>query len=681
MSAGKLTRRQFLKASAAAGTGLCASSLVGCSRRPAPAQLSERVVILGFDGMEPSFVSKWMAEGKLPNMSRLAARGGFHKLATSNPPESPVAWASFVTSSNPGKHGIYDFLRRDPETYFPDIVAPDQVPPKFLLKLIPVRRPKLVRTRGGTSFWKHADDARIESTIFQVPASFPPDELTYGRQLSGLGIPDIRGTQGTFFYFATDLSELEVGNTEFGGKLVKLKLIGDMAKSEIEGPKNPLAKKFSRISTPVSFKLDRGAHKVTISACGRTQTVPERSWSDWFTVTFQVTPLAKIHSIGKFYVLQTSPALRIYLMPLSWDPRSPAVPISNPADFAERLAKANGLYKTLGWAIDTWALTEQRIDEEVFLHDVYETLGQREKNVLYLLQKHPGNLFAAVFSATDRVQHTFWRFIDPASPRYDDYLAKKYAGAIEELYRRCDDIVGKVMESCGEKASVFIVSDHGFHPFRKGFNVNTWLVRNGFMTFLGTEGEKTYNLDDLFSQGDFFPDVDFSRTRAYALGLGQIYINLEGREKFGCVSPGQDYEETVAAIINGLRKVTDPETGEPVVFNAYPRKQIYHGPFFDQAPDIQIGFRSGYRVSWQSTLGAIPRELVSPNRKIWSGDHCSLEQSITHGVLLSSLRISSPSPSIMDIGPTALKLLGVPIPEDFDGEPLVVSGAAARRGA
>ena len=671
MSSSRLSRRDFLKTAAVAGAGLCAGSLVSCSRRPPAANIAERVIVIGFDGMEPSFVRKWMGEGKLPNMAKLIADGGFHTLATTNPPESPVAWASFVTSSNPGKHGIYDFLRRDPQTYLPEIAAPDRVPPKFLLDLIPVRRPKLIRTRGGTSFWKVADDHKIESTIFQVPASFPPDDLTYGRQLSGLGIPDIRGTQGTFFYFASDLSEAEAGNTEFGGKLVRLRMRNGVAASEIEGPRDPLAKKFQRISTPVTFKLNEADRSVTITVCGKTQTVKEREWSDWVRVTFSVTSLAKAHSIGKFYVLQTSPALRIYLSPLSLDPRSPMVPISTPNDFAARIAKENGLYKTLGWAIDTWALTEQRINEDVFLQDLYSTLEAREKNVLHLLKTSPGNLFCAVFSATDRIQHTFWRFLDPAHPRYDEKLAKQYGGEIEKLYRRCDEVVGKIMEFADSKTSVFVISDHGFHAFRKGFNINTWLVDNGFMVREGAVPGEFYSLDDLFSGGDFFPNVDFSRTRAYALGLGQVYINVKGRESKGCVAPGADYDETVNAIAQGLRKATDPETGEHPIFDVYNRSQIYHGPRFEQAPDIQIGFNDGYRVSWQSTLGAIPKELISPNTKIWSGDHCSMEHSISGGVLLTNLKITSPTPSIMDIGPTALSLLGVPLPDDIDGVPLV----------
>ncbi len=671
MSSMRLSRRDFLKATAIAGAGLYAGSLAGCGRRPPAAQIPERVVILGFDGMEPDFVRKWMGEGKLPNMARLAAQGGFHTLATTNPPESPVAWASFVTCSNPGKHGVFDFLNRDPQTYYPDIAAPDRVPPKFLFNLIPVKRPRLIETRGGTSFWKTADEHKVESTIFQVPASFPPDELTYGRQLSGLGIPDVRGTQGTFFYFASDLSAAEAVNTEFGGKLVRLRLDNDVAQSEIEGPADPLSKEFQRISTRVTLTLDQADRTVTISTCGQKQTVKEHAWSDWFKISFPVTPLAKVHSIGKFYVLQTSPALRVYLGPLSWDPRSPAVPISTPADFAAKLAKENGLYKTLGWAIDTWALTEQRIGEDVFLHDLYSTLDAREKNVLYLLKTCPGNLFCAVFSATDRMQHTFWRFIDPAHPRYDEKLAKQYAGEIEKLYRRCDQIIGEVMEFCDDRTSLFVISDHGFHAFRKGFNINTWLVDNGFMVRQTAEEGRLYNLDDLFSGGDFFPDVDFAETRAYALGLGQIYINLKGREGQGFVEPGDDYERTVKAITEGIREAVDPETGERVIVDAYPRARIYHGPFFEQAPDIQIGFKDGYRVSWQSTLGGIPKELISPNTKIWSGDHCSMDHSVSAGVLLTNLKVAGASPSIMDVGPTALSLLGVPLPDDVDGKPLV----------
>ena len=120
------------------GAGLTALGyLAGCHRGAATRPVTKQVVVLGFDGADPKLAAKWMAEGKLPNLARLAREGTFKPLGTTNPPESPVAWASFATGLNPGGTGIYDFLKRDPETYLPELALVSRERPKFLWGLIP----------------------------------------------------------------------------------------------------------------------------------------------------------------------------------------------------------------------------------------------------------------------------------------------------------------------------------------------------------------------------------------------------------------------------------------------------------------------------------------------------------------------------------------------------------------
>jgi predicted AlkP superfamily phosphohydrolase/phosphomutase len=261
-----------------------------------------------------------------------------------------------------------------------------------------------------------------------------------------------------------------------------------------------------------------------------------------------------------------------------------------------------------------------------------------------------------------------WRLIDPQHPMYDKALAARFGDSIERVYRRCDEFVGEVMSRVDPSTPIIIVSDHGFHSFRQSVNLNTWLVQEGFMAIQGQQpGEK--KLEDLFGGGTFWENVDWSHTRAYAMGLGQIYLNRRGREGHGIVTDAEA-KQVENDLADRLLTMTDPKTHQRIVDAVYKREDIYSGPFFDNAAEIQVGLADGYRVSWQSTLGGSPPGIVYPNMKKWSGDHGSFDYKQTSGVLISSRKVDAASPSIMDIAPTVLKYFGVPIPSDIDGKPL-----------
>jgi predicted AlkP superfamily phosphohydrolase/phosphomutase len=398
--------------------------------------------------------------------------------------------------------------------------------------------------------------------------------------------------------------------------------------------------------------------------------VGEKQWSDWFHARFRVTPFLSLSSTCRFYILQASPDLRIYMSPLNLDPDDPPLPISSPPGYAAELAKKHGLMKTLGWWHDTWVLNEERIDEGVFLEDCWRTMQQEREVLLDELKNDPPSLMVAVFTATDSVSHMFWRLTDPKSPRYDAALAAKYGNAIELTYERMDAIVGDVMRTMKPGATLIIVSDHGFHSWRKGFNTNTWLVQNGFMTLKNPNAaDKSYDLNNLFDQGSFFPNTDWSRTKAYAVGLGQIYLNLSGREKYGIVEPGTQANGILADLRQKLLTLEDPDTHEKIIENVYLAHEIFHGPRLSEAPDLQMSFRDGYRTSWQTSLGAVPAGIIMANMKKWSGDHCASDPSDTQGIFFSNRRFPT-SPSILDISPTVLSLLGVRQPAPLDGSVL-----------
>jgi predicted AlkP superfamily phosphohydrolase/phosphomutase len=679
------------------------SMVLGACGEPAPQgkplrRTKQRVFVMGFDGMDPTLARKLMDEGKLPNLRKLAESGTFATLGSTQPSESPVAWASFATGVNPGKHNIYDFLVRDFDTYMPDLGMVKKQPPKFLWGFLPTQKPKAISTRGGTSFWIHAGADGVKTTVLTVPVTFPPEAIAHGEMLAGLPLPDIRGTVGTFNYWATDLSSFEEGNTEFGGYLKRLLFEGGVAESLLKGPESPILKQEEAalrekkkqgalsdrdqerleqlgtgkdINIPFTVKWTESSGKADIEIQGTRLSLKAGEWSGWVPLTFKVNFLISVHGMTQFYVVRADRELQLYASPVNMDPRDPPIPISKPDGFAPELAKEIGLYRTLGWAESAdKPLNEGRLDEATFLYDSERAFEDREKVIFKSLEKDDWDLFVAVIETTDRVSHMMWRLIDPRHPMYDKALAEKHGDAIERVYRRADDLVGRLLAKLPTDVVFMVMSDHGFHSFRRSVNLNTWLVQNGYMMFEGQEsGKKT--LADLFGRGKFWEGVDWTKTRAYAVGLGQIYFNLRGRESKGIVSSGAEYTALQDEIRSKLITVTDPDSGEPVFRDVYKRDDIYKGEYLQFAPDLQVGFNDGYRVGWQDTLGGVSRAVVENNNRKWSGDHCATATEISGGVFFSNRKIGTPSPHIMDLSPTILKLLDVPLPSDLDGKPLM----------
>jgi predicted AlkP superfamily phosphohydrolase/phosphomutase len=361
-------------------------------------------------------------------------------------------------------------------------------------------------------------------------------------------------------------------------------------------------------------------------------------------------------------------------MPISLDPTGSPLPISTPEHYTGFLVRHFGGFKTFGWNNETWGLNEERIDEGVFLDDLFRNMNYLEQVLLDVLDQDNASLYTAVFLATDHVSHMFYRLIDPQHPRYDKDLAEKYGDAILRVYQKMDSIIGKVVRRLGRKDILIVVSDHGFHSFRKEFNTNTWLVRNGFMTLKHAEGtNEMRKLSDMFSGGSFFPNVDWKKTKAYALGLGHIYINLKGRESQGIVDANRGYRKLIKEIRERIIQHKDPDTGDQVLRNTYLRDEIYSGDQVEHAGDIQLTFSSGYRTSWQTSLGGVPEHIVVANLKKWSGDHCASDPADTAGFLLSNRKLLSSDPNLIDIAPTLYTFFDVQVPSSIDGKPLTWS--------
>ena len=625
---------------------------------------ANKVIVLGADGMDPRIFEKLLKEGKMPNMRAVLERGGYSPMRTTIPAESPVAWSSFATGMNPGKHGIFDFLTRNAEDYTP-AVAPVSV------RMKPLGKPEPICNRSGTSFWKLLSDEGLRSTIMRVPVTFPPEKFN-GRLLSGLGVPDLRGTWGTSVLYREGSGS--VASTEMGGVEIELSRDEDGTfRTEISGPK--------RANSTVPLKITVMDGRANLEWQENTLRLASGEWSDWVPIYFEVSlgPLTlRPKGIMRFFLHAINP-MKLYLGAISMDPKDPFYPVSQPGSWSKELAQNYGNFCTLGWMEDTWGLNENRLDEAGFLEEAENFTSQLERMLLGIIDEKEDDLVVAVFEATDRNQHMFWRCIDDGHPAWNDAESKRWGDTIYRTYERFDSIVGEVSRRLDDKTILMVMSDHGFNTFRRAVNINTWLRNEGFLVADPSACRDDLSLRDLQQGGNFWPGVDWSKSRAYSMGLGKIYINLKGRESQGIVDPGLGYEELRDEIIEKFSKLIDPETGKPVVSVIHKADRIFSGPYVKHAGDLVVGFHVGYRVSWQTALGGFPPEVIEDNKKKWSADHCSVNSDFASGVFLStekygaldeSARAENRGPDIMDIAPTIMRHMGVKVPEDMDGTPL-----------
>ncbi len=618
-----------------------------------------RIVVLGADGMDPRIFEKLLRDGRMPNMKSILERGGYSPLKTTIPAESPVAWSSFATGMNPGKHGIFDFLTRNAKDYSPAI-APVSV------KIKKLGKPEPICNRSGTSFWKRLGDAGFRSAIIRVPVTFPPEKFN-GRMLSGLGVPDLRGTWGTSVLYKE--GEKSVNYTEMGGVEIELVRGEDGSfETEITGPK--------RANSTVPLKISIQDGRANLEWQDNTARLAPGEWSDWVPIYFEVTigPLTlRPKGIMRFFLHSIDP-VKLYLGAISMDPKDPMYPVTHPAAWSKELAREYGNFCTLGWMEDTWGLNENRIDEAGFLEEAENFTSQLEEMVLGIIESKEDDLVVAVFEATDRNQHMFWRCIDHGHPAWDDAESKRWGDTIDRTYERFDETVGKVASRLDDNTILMVMSDHGFNSFRRAVNINTWLRNEGFLVADPDACRDDLSLRDLQHGGAFWPGVDWSKTRAYSMGLGKIYVNLRGRESQGVVDLGREYEELRDEIIGKFSKLTDPQSGKPVVSVMHKADRIFSGPMVPHAGDLIVGFNIGYRVSWQTALGGFPAEVIEDNKKKWSADHCSVNSDFASGVLLTTEKYGAisegRSPDIMDLAPTIMRHMDVDIPDDIDGVPL-----------
>jgi predicted AlkP superfamily phosphohydrolase/phosphomutase len=610
-----------------------------------------RLIFLGLDGLDPRLAERFMAEGKLPNLSRLKEQGSFHRLRTTFPSLSPVAWSTFATGVSPAKHNIFEFLNRSLKSCVPELSSCRVRPARRALRIgrlrVPLWRPAVDMLRKSQTFWKILGEHAIGSTILRVPITFPPEEFN-GRLLSAMCTPDLRGTQGSFTLFSTRLD----GRAYEGGNRCPLRRLGQHLEGSLEGPVNELVEGASTLALPFRIVPRAGGDWVTLEIAGQKHRLRRGEYSPWFRLAFRAAPGVKVHGIARFLITETAPELSLYATPIQIDPEAPALPISHPSYYAAYLAKLLGSFATVGMAEDTWALNEGAIDEAAFLEQAWLTLAEREAMFENALAHTRRGVVACVFDTSDRVQHMFYRHLDGGGD-------PRWRGVIEDLYRRMDRLVGKAMEHLDAGTILLVLSDHGFCAFRRAVNLNSWLRHNGYLALAG-EAEES---------GRSFEGVDWSRTRAYCLGLSGLYLNLRGRERHGVVAPGAEADALKRELITKLSGLEDGERGQVAIRQVYATDKLYRGPYLDAAPDLIIGYNEGYRTSWDAAVGKVTTRVIEDNPKRWSGDH-SVDPVLVPGVLFSSRSLNCEAPGIEDMAPTALDLFGVNPPAWMDGKPL-----------
>ena len=635
---------------------------------------ARRVVILGLDGQDPALTEQFMAEGLLPNFERLAGAGGFRRLRTSLLSESPVAWSSFTTGANPGKHRVFDFLVPNRKSHLPELSSARISPPRRTLPLgryrIPLGRPRIAVGRKSKPFWRVLGEHGVFSTILRVPITFPPEKF-HGVLLSAMCAPDLKGSQGTYFYY-TDEPEGE--RKLSSGQRIEVERRGEVVRSHVSGPENTMVAGAPEMRLPLEVRPPgNGRTDYELRIDGKSYPLPLGRFTPWIRLEFKAAPGVKVRGIARLRLMEFAPTFRLYMTPINIDPEKPALPIAHPQTYAIYLAKTQGPYATLGVAEDMSALNEQVLDEDGFLENAWDIHAERERQFFDALDKTRRGLVTCVFDITDRLQHMFFRFIDPRHPagQKDPALREKYGSQIRELYIEMDRLVGRTMERLGEDEVLLVMSDHGFKSFRRGVNLNTLLWREGLLA-LKSEAP---------TGADMLQDIDWSQTRAYAVGFGGIYLNLKGREARGIVEPGEQAEAVKAKIRAALENLADPEDPEATpVARVYDQREAFSGPYAKEGPDMIAGFTPGYRVGWASVTGGVTPGVFEDNTRPWGGDHNFNPEDVP-GMLFSNRPIAADNPHIMDLGPTVLDLFGVAVPGWCDGRPVMGEPEAAEEPA
>ncbi len=634
--------------------------------------VGKKVIVIGIDGMDPRLSQSMMAAGDLPNLAKMTESGGFSKLGTSIPPQSPVAWSNFINGSGPGSHGIFDFIHRHPhDQCTPFFSAAETLPGEgaiewgdheLQLDFWPFQHkpPHTVLRRQGVPFWDYLDAKKVDSVFYDLPSNYPPTPSEYGyhKCVSGMGTPDMLGTYGTYQYFSED-SPAD-GLEEGGGMRSQLKFEDDTAQSKIMGPPDALRKSPKPIEIPFEIHRDRRSDTALLEIQGQKIMLQPGEWSRWIKLDFAMStpsPIPNQHASGICRILlqEIAPNCRLYITPINVDPSDPAVQLSEPSGFVADISKELGLFYTTGFQEDHKARSNGVFNDDEFRRQATHVLEERLALFEYAVENYEDGLLFFYFSSSDMQSHMFWWDESDGNAQHPTMSNPEAASRfqyVKELYKRLDSIIGDINDRYSGKATILVMSDHGFANFGRQFNLNSWLRDFGYLN-----PRECSNV---------LVDGDWSRTRAYGLGINGLYLNLKGRESHGIVEPGEEQEKLLKQLSARLRNVRD-FNGKSVIRNVYRSSEIYTGDAMALAPDLIIGYARGYRASWETCLGELTLETLLDNTSAWAADHCADALEVP-GVLFCNKTIDKADPSLVDIAPSILQEFGLPTPSTMTGK-------------
>ncbi|MCP4712315.1 MAG: sulfatase arylsulfatase, partial [Planctomycetes bacterium] len=619
-----INRRDFIKKTVHTGAAasLAPYIITGCSSNNNLSK-QKKVIIVGIDGMDPQLTEQMMDSGDLPNFNRLRQKGGYSPLATTLPPQSPVAWAGFITGANSGVHGIYDFVHRKPQhqsrlfsSFCEAVPASDALQigsQKVPLTFWPFNhQPAYTKlNRQGTPFWDYLDEKNINSQIYLVPSNYPPSPSKHGnhQSLAGMGVPDLTGNRGMYQFFS------ENGPTtpkyQGNGWLDRLVFENHSAHARLIGPPNQFLESPESIFIEFSVHRDLNRYSAAIDVQNQKILLNAGQWSSWIKLNFDLsTPLApdkRITGICRFFLKQVSPNFQLYISPINIDPSDPAMQISEPANLSKKMTEKMGLFYTLGFQEDYNARIFNALNDQEFAQQAQLVLDQRLKMLDYAFDHYDDGVLFFYFSSTDMQSHIFWCDSSGPHPFRSTQQSNYYHNHIKDLYIQMDNVLGDIIARYDKDSTIIILSDHGFGNLNQNFNLNRWLRDNNYINPVNaTSLEK---------------DVDWDGSQAFALGINGLYINQKDRERDGIVNAGQEKEVLINELIEKLENVRDTE-GKPIIDNVFRADQVYHGEALDLAPDLIIGYNRGCRCDYGSSIGLMQNDLISKNTNPWGADHC-----------------------------------------------------------
>ncbi len=682
-----------------------------------------RMVVLGVDGLDPDILIEVIERfpNETKNFQALAAQGqGIKDLVTACPPQSPVAWSNFITGMNPGGHGIFDFIHRDPASRgIKASIMNDEPGEDLQLPGTSYKMPwggSSEPNRTGTPFWSLLGEAGIAADVWRMPINYP---VTPGKGLSfpGMMTPAVDSAYGEATLYTTDAS-VNIGK----GRLSLVKNKDGRIATSIGGPTNSfqdIVRKDSEgnevrlpkpSTVPMTIHITPANDAVAIMIDGgETLVLEPGEWSDFTTITYSMLPMgaSDMNGIVRFYLRSIEPEFEMYMSPVNMDPMAPAAVISEPQDAAAELAGDIGLYYTQGMAEDVGAYKKGMLTTEEFMDQVELVYTERNRMLDVALDRYTsseeGGLLFFYYSTVDLGSHMMWRHTDEEHPDHDAALAAEssedwskregstWKDSVMDLILRMDPVLGHVRKQVGDDTAIMVMSDHGFAPFRRKFDLNSWLVDEGYLVLkpgfskelpLGSDGFSEVSLGFAVgkdSEGNVITGspVDWSKTRAYGVGFNGLYLNLQGREggeshgetfDGGIVKPGDEADELLRELKAKLEALVDPKDGEKPVLRCDIATDVYTGDRVAEAPDIQVGYNSGYGNSDEAAVGRITSDWLTDNLGgTFNGSHL-MSPDVVAGILITNQTVKTQTQTLADLTATIMDFYGLAIAPGMVGQ-------------